>query len=77
MRDISFSEVGGKGIILNLNNGKYYILNRTATEIFKIILKSNNFDEIYSKVSKKYTSKKVGKDLEDFLNKLKKLKILK
>ncbi len=75
---LTWREINGEAIILNLENGDYYELDDIGLEIWKKISSKNSIKKIAEDISKKYNEKltKVSTDIIKFAEDMRKLKII-
>jgi len=61
-------EIGGKSVAVDINNGKYYTFNETATLMWKCLKEGMNTDEIVAKIISEFDIREdqVRKDLAHF-----------
>ena len=53
-RDVLASELGAEVVMLNLNDGTYYGLDGAGAEIFKLVQRTSNVDEIVKVIVELY-----------------------
>ncbi|MFA5479384.1 MAG: PqqD family protein [Candidatus Muiribacteriota bacterium] len=73
---VLYTQVGDEIIILDLTSGKYFSLNHTAADIFKLFVKEKlSFGEVYDKLAILYPeadSITLKKDIRELAEDLKK-----
>ena len=77
--DTDCKEIEDKGIILNLNNGDYFSVNKVSLFIWKSLNGRNRLAGIAKKVAANFNvdDETALKDLLDFVRRLDKLKLVK
>lgn len=78
-KDILCKVVDGKGVLLDLNTGAYYTLNDMGIKVWNLCDGKSNVKAIQSRVAVPFgkNAVKVRLDVEKFLKRLKKEKLLK
>jgi hypothetical protein len=78
-KDVVHRIVDGEAIILDMNNGEHFSLNRTGTDIFLGILEDKNLKSILELQTKKYKENPevLKKDLISCVSDLLRSKIIK
>lgn len=66
--DIACEEFDGEMVVLNLANGLYFALNRSACFIMKGLLKGHAIDELASINGEAFTSKDIAQFFEEILS---------
>lgn len=76
---ISWRILDGEAVILNLDNGFYYSLNKVGTQIWELLAEKENTDEIIDIIADEYKAdrKMVKTDLTDLFCKLKEEALIK
>jgi len=77
-KGLIIQKIDKETVIFDAEESVLYTLNETAAEIFRLIKKGLEEDEIIEKIVKKYDVKKekVEKDIKKLLEELKKKKII-
>jgi len=77
-KGLIIQKIDKETVIFDAEESVLYTLNETANEIFRLIKKGLEEDEIIEKIVKKYDVKKekVEKDIKKLLEELKKKKII-
>jgi len=74
------TEVEGKTVILNINSGLYFELNKTGTYLWKKIDEINSVQELIVSAKKEFTedsdNSKIEEQIKDFLTKCKELDLI-
>lgn len=52
--DLIYNEIDGEVVILSINNGEYYNLNKTGSELWNILEAQHSFIEIIDYLVSKY-----------------------
>ena len=70
--DVAYRVIDGEAMVLNLNDGEYYSLNRAGTEILQSIENRKNLDCILDTLKKKYGKhdENMEKDLTTLIKEL-------
>jgi len=75
---VTYRIIGQEAVILNMDNGNYYSLNKTGTLAWKALVEGKNLDEILALLKKKYPlpEERLKKDLSALAKDLEKEKLL-
>ena len=75
---IAYRIISGKGVILNLETSYYYTLNKSATQIWDLLNKGKDLEEILTYLKKEYPlpEEKLREDLMELIKDLKKEKLI-
>ncbi len=70
--------INGEAVLLNLNSGFYYSLNKTGSEVWQYLQEGKAIDEIIALLNKIYSldEKKLKKDVESLVNDLTKEELI-
>ncbi len=74
----TFRVVNGEAVILNLDNGYYYSLNKVGTRIWEAIDKQRSLNEILNSLNEKYPlpERQLKNDLLELVKDLEKEKMI-
>lgn len=70
--------INGEAVLLNLDNGFYYSLNKTGSEVWQCLQEGKNTDEIIALLEKTYSQDeaKLKKDVTSLINDLAKEELI-
>lgn len=70
--NISFTELDDEMVLLNLNSGSYFGLNKTGIDILKLLIEGETVAEITPQLSEKYSiaSEIMNDDINALINQL-------
>ena len=68
-KDIRYEESNGVIILLNINNGKFFEINSSGSDIFHNLMKGYKVDEVQKLAEEKYEQYQ-SSELEKFIEKL-------
>ena len=76
--DVIAREVDGEAVVISLDSGFYYSLNRVGCFIFNQILKKGDFDDILEEIENKFevAETEAREDLEGFIESLEQERIV-
>lgn len=76
---VSWRIIDGEAVILNLDNGLYYDLNKTGTAIWQAIAEKKSLEQILEVLKKEYSAgdKRLENDLKSIVADLEKEKLIK
>ena len=75
---VLFREVGDEGVILSLQDGQYFGLDETGTQIWKLLQTEHDLDSIAEQLVSEYdvTREKVRSDVDQFIQELVSAKLI-
>ncbi|MDY7031901.1 MAG: PqqD family protein [Thermodesulfobacteriota bacterium] len=70
--DVILAEMDGEGVFLNIKTEKYYSLNKTGMDIFKLLINDSDKNEIVFQLLEKYNvdEKILQEDIVRLVNEL-------
>jgi hypothetical protein len=76
--DVIAREVDGEAVLISLDSGFYYSLNKVGCFIFNQILKKGDFDDILGEIESRFevAEGEAREDLEGFIESLEQEKIV-